>query len=68
MEGVKTFFESFKEFVWDIIGYFIPGLYLLLILSICINSQYFYESNLLEITQKELSPVLYFLAYILEAV
>jgi len=65
MEGVKTFFESFKEFVWDIIGYFIPGLYLLLILSICVNPQYFYESNLLEITQKELSPVLYFLAYIL---
>jgi hypothetical protein len=65
MEGVKSFFESFKEFVWDIIGYFIPGLYLLLILSVCIDPKYFYQSNLLEITQKELSPVLYFLAYIL---
>jgi hypothetical protein len=65
MEGVKSFFESFKEFVWDIIGYFIPGLYFLLILSVCIDPKYFYQSNLLEATSKELSPVLYFLAYIL---
>ncbi|CAM3715151.1 hypothetical protein MUGA111182_04830 [Mucilaginibacter galii] len=65
MEGVKSFFESFKEFVWDIIGYFIPGLYLLLILSVCINPKYFYHSNLISSTTNEMSPVVCFLAYIL---
>lgn len=65
MEGVKSFFESFKEFVWDIIGYFIPGLFLLIIVSICINPVYFYHSELLLPSDKEISPIVYFLAYIL---
>jgi hypothetical protein len=64
MEGVKSFFESFKEFVWDIIGYFIPGLYLIMILSVCIDSKYHFESTLVS-KQGEISPVIYFLAYIL---
>lgn len=41
MENLKSFFESFKEFIWDIIGYLLPGSYLLILLSVCINQNYF---------------------------
>src|SRR5688500_5709556 len=40
MESVKGFFESFKEFVWDVIGYLIPGLYLIFLLSVFLNNDY----------------------------
>jgi len=41
MENIKSFFDSFKEFVWDIIGYLLPGSYLLIVLSIIIKKDYF---------------------------
>ncbi|WP_423147921.1 hypothetical protein [Rubrolithibacter danxiaensis] len=65
MEGVKSFAESFKEFIWDIVGYFVPGLYLLIILSICIDANYFYQSKFLSLSDKEVSLGIYFIAYIL---
>lgn len=40
MGDVKTFFDSFKEFVWDIIGYLIPGAYLFILVSFFINENY----------------------------
>lgn len=40
MENVKSFFESFKEFAWDIIGYLLPGSFLLILLMICVNQNY----------------------------
>lgn len=41
MESTKGFLDSFKEFVWDIIGYLLPGSYILILLSICVNKEYF---------------------------
>ncbi|WP_343670060.1 hypothetical protein [Chitinophaga sp.] len=41
MESVKSFFDSFKEFIWDIIGYLLPGSYILIILSACVNNEFF---------------------------
>ncbi len=41
MNGIKGFFDSFKEFIWDIIGYLLPGSYVIILLSICINEKYF---------------------------
>ncbi|HEX5152790.1 MAG TPA: hypothetical protein VFW07_15170 [Parafilimonas sp.] len=46
MESVKGFFESFKEFIWDIIGYLLPGSYVLILLSVCINQEYFISTSL----------------------
>jgi hypothetical protein len=41
MVGVKGFFDSFKEFIWDIIGYLLPGSYIIILLSVCVNEDYF---------------------------
>lgn len=41
MENIKGFFDSFKEFIWDIIGYLLPGSYILILLSVCVNQKYF---------------------------
>lgn len=41
MENVKSFFDSFKEFIWDIIGYLIPGSYIIILGSVLINEEYF---------------------------
>lgn len=46
MESVKGFFDSFKEFIWDIIGYLLPGSFVLILLSICINQEYFATPSL----------------------
>lgn len=40
MESIKSFFESFKEFIWDIVGYILPGAYCLILLSISVHSDY----------------------------
>lgn len=40
MGEVRSFFDSFKEFVWDIIGYLIPGLYLVILVSFFITRSY----------------------------
>jgi hypothetical protein len=41
METIKGFFDSFKEFIWDIIGYLLPGSYVLIILSVFVHEEYF---------------------------
>jgi len=41
MENVKSFFDSFKEFIWDIIGYLIPGSYIIILSSVFVNKDYF---------------------------
>lgn len=41
MDSIRSFFDSFKEFIWDIIGYLLPGSYLLILLSICIDEKFF---------------------------
>ena len=40
---MRDFFDSIKEFIWDIIGYFLPGSYALILLSACIDNSYFIE-------------------------
>lgn len=41
MDSIKNFFDSFKEFIWDIIGYMLPGSYFLILLSIIVKEDYF---------------------------
>ncbi|WP_088161327.1 hypothetical protein [Sphingobacterium sp. G1-14] len=40
MDGFRSFFDSFKEFIWDIIGYLIPGLYLVILVLFFTNESY----------------------------
>ena len=40
MESIKSVFESFKEFVWDIVGYILPGSYCLILMSLFVDSDY----------------------------
>ena len=62
---VKNFFDSFKDFFWDIIGYLLPGLYLLFLLSVCIVPERYYTSEIIK-SQPELSIfALIVLSYIL---
>lgn len=58
METVKGFIDSFKEFIWDIIGYLLPGSFVLILLSVCVNQKYF-------VTTLHLSNVNDFQPYIL---
>lgn len=46
METIKGFFDSFKEFIWDIIGYLLPGSYVLILLSVCVHKEYFVTPSL----------------------
>ncbi len=46
MESIKGFFDSFKEFIWDIIGYLLPGSYILILLSVFIEPTYFITPSL----------------------
>lgn len=41
MGEVRSFFDSFREFIWDIIGYLIPGAYLIILVSYFIKEDYF---------------------------
>lgn len=45
MESIKSFFESFKEFIWDIVGYILPGAYCLILMSLSVNSDYWLNVN-----------------------
>lgn len=44
MGNVKGLFDSFKEFIWDIIGYLLPGSFLLILLSITVDERNLYYS------------------------
>lgn len=65
MENVKNFFDSFKEFIWDIIGYFLPGSYILILLSVCINQKYFVTPSPVTITNDYLPFILVVVSYLL---
>ena len=47
MDSVKSFFDSFKEFIWDILGYLLPGSLFLIILSAIVKQQYYFSSSLI---------------------
>lgn len=40
MVSIRDFFDSFKEFVWDIIGFLLPGSYLVILVSFCVEEKY----------------------------
>lgn len=40
MKGIKSLFESFKEFIWDIVGYILPGAYCLILMTLSVNRNY----------------------------
>lgn len=68
----KNFFDSFKDFFWDILGYLLPGLYLFFLLSVCIVPERFYTSEILK-SQPELYlfaliVVCYILGYLIYGV
>jgi hypothetical protein len=62
---VKNFFDSFKDFFWDIIGYFLPGLYLLLLLSSCVLPERFYYTEILKSNSDLYVFIFVVLSYIL---
>ena len=62
---VKNLFDSFKDFFWDLIGYFLPGLYLIILLSYCILPERFYFSEILKSHPDLYVLVLVSLSYIL---
>jgi hypothetical protein len=65
MEGAKGLLESVKEFIWDILGYFIPGVYVIILLSVIITPKYFLSCPLLTEKDKGLNLIIVILAYIL---
>ncbi len=40
METIKNALDSLKEFIWDIIGYFLPGAYLIILLAFSLGEAY----------------------------
>lgn len=46
MEALKESFNSLKEFIWDILGYLVPGSFSLILLSVCVNKEYFLTHSL----------------------
>ncbi|WP_299708414.1 hypothetical protein [uncultured Pontibacter sp.] len=46
MEGISTLFNSFKEFIWDIIGYFLPDAYLIIVISTCVKQDFLFNFHL----------------------
>lgn len=65
MDNVKGFFDSFKEFIWDIIGYLLPGSYILILLSTCINEKYFVSSSIIEDNQEFYPFIFIVISYLL---
>jgi hypothetical protein len=65
MEGIKGLFESLKEFIWDVIGYFIPGMYVIILLSVIVEPKYFIHTELIDKKDPAINFVLVIIAYIL---
>jgi hypothetical protein len=65
MENLKSLFEAMKEFIWDIIGYFIPGFYLIILLSVTIQSKYYLESTLVDKKGDGINFIIIILSYVL---
>lgn len=65
MENVKNVFDSIKEFVWDVIGYLIPGSFLLILLATCVKSNFFVSPDF-GIKKNEFYPLVFgIVSYIL---
>ncbi|MDB5122387.1 MAG: hypothetical protein JWP94_516 [Mucilaginibacter sp.] len=65
MEGIKGLFESLKEFIWDVIGYFIPGMYVIILLSVIVQPKYFIHTELIDKKDPAINFVVVIIAYIL---
>ncbi len=65
MEGIKGLFESLKEFIWDVIGYFIPGIYVIILLSVIVEPKYFIHTELIDKKDPAINFVVVIIAYIL---
>jgi len=69
MPDPRSFFDSFKSFIWDIISYFGPGIYFLILVSIFVLHKY--SIQLPRFAQKsetfEVLTLAYILGYIIYA-
>jgi len=65
MEGIKSFFESFKEFIWDILGYILPGAYFLILMSISIKNAYLTNINYFHIDKNYFPYIILIISYII---
>jgi len=54
-----------KEFIFDIIGYIIPGFYAILLLSTCVNTIYFFQISDVTILEQTGSMILIAISYII---
>jgi len=65
MEEIKNLFEALKEFIWDVIGYFLPGMYAIILVSVIVNPEYFIKTPLLSEKDEGINFITVILAYIL---
>ena len=65
MEGIKDLVEALKEFIWDVIGYFVPGIYLIILLSSCIEPSRYIASPLVGEKDSAVNFITVIIAYIL---
>lgn len=65
MEGIKGLFESMKEFIWDIVGFFIPGIYVIIVLSVIVKPTYFLQTPLIGIKDSAVNFIIIIVAYVL---
>lgn len=65
MNSIKGIIDSFKEFIWDIIGYLLPGSYILILLSVCINEKYFLIPSLGDTNNNFLPFIFIVVSYLL---
>ncbi|RYX87830.1 hypothetical protein EON73_00345 [bacterium] len=65
MEGIKGLIESLKEFIWDVLGYFLPGIYLIILLSVIVKPEYFLKSPLLAEKDEGINLIIVIISYIL---
>lgn len=62
---LKGFVDATKEFIWDIIGYLIPGFLLIILLSIFSNQSYFFPIPIINFEKEFLSFTMIIVAYAL---
>lgn len=65
MDSFKNMFDSFREFIWDILGYFIPGAFLISMLSFFLTEEHKIESNLLLLSSEYSSYFFVLVSYVL---
>jgi len=55
-----VFIEWLKDFVWDILGYLLPGLFILVLSSVVVKPEYFVSSPIV-VFKPELYPLIFFI-------